>query len=173
MSAGTRLADRFARLFRNEHRRVRDGLLALVRALEARDLRLARALLDQVAIDTGPHFRYEEEALYPALVEIFGPEYIERLLRDHDRVIGSAGSLASLTAKGSLTDEEVGYAIRLVRSVLPHVSDCDGLSIMVERLAPETVQAILDARDRSLCDGVGLFDWARQLRRRPTAAPAG
>lgn len=172
MSAETTLVERFAQVFRAEHRVVRDELLELMQAFQAREPTRIRSLLDRIAADAGPHFRYEEEALYPALVEIFGPEYVEKLLGDHDRVIGTAGSLAALAAKAPLDDEDVAYGVRLVRSILPHVSDCDGLSIMVERLAPAAVQEILDARDRSLRDGLDLLEWAREVRRRPSVGPA-
>lgn len=172
MLAQRRLTEWFASLFREEHRAVRDALLDLVEAFRARDLAAARSLLARIAADTGPHFRYEEEALYPALVDIFGPEYVERLLGDHDRVIGVAGSLVALSARDTLTDEEVAHGIHLARSVLPHVSDCDGLSIMVERLPGETVQAILDTRDRARAQGLDLFEWATGVRRRPSVTPA-
>lgn len=49
---------------------------------------------------------------------------------------------------------------------MPHVSDCDGLSIMVERLPTEKVQSILDARDHSLRAGLDLLQWAKQVRTR-------
>ncbi len=171
MPGETALLEWFARVFREEHRTVRDELLELIEAFRARDRGRIRSLVDRVAADAGPHFRYEEEALYPALVEIFGPEYVEKLLGDHDRVIGTAGTLAALAAKAPLDDEDVAYGVRLVRSILPHVSDCEGLSIMVERLAPATVQAILDARDRSLREGLGLLEWAGEVRRRRSVGP--
>jgi hypothetical protein len=165
--ARRRLSERFACVFHEEHRALRDDLLDLVEALRARDRTAARSLLVRMAADAGPHFRYEEEALYPALVEIFGPEYIERLVGNHDRAISVAGSLAALAARSALSDEDVVYGVRLVRSVLPHVSDCDGLSIMVERLSGETVRAILGARDIARAQGLDLFDWAMRVRRRP------
>jgi len=44
-------------------------LLDLIQAFQDRNLSRARELLGRVAALTGPHFRYEEEALYPALTE--------------------------------------------------------------------------------------------------------
>jgi hypothetical protein len=76
------LADQFTQMFREEHRQVRDTLRDLV-----------QALLRQAAALTGPHFRYEEEYLYPGLVQIFGEEYIEKLLGDHGVAIGTAKKL--------------------------------------------------------------------------------
>lgn len=165
------LSEQFAQIFRDEHRKVRDTLLDLILAFQKRDKARIQSLLNQAAIYTGPHFRYEEEALYPALVEIFGDEYIQQLLADHDRVIGTAKKLIELASKDSITDEDVMEATRLIRKVLPHVSDCDGLSIMVERLPTEKVQVILDTRDYSLREGLDLLCWADQVRKRPAIVP--
>jgi hypothetical protein len=163
------LFEQFRRAFGAEHRLVRDLLLGLIDAFQARDVGLAQDLLDRTAVATGPHFRYEEEALYPALVQIFGPEYVDQLLHDHDRVIGSAERLIELTDHPSLSDVQVTEGVRHARSMLPHVSDCDGLAIMVERLPDAQVQTILDARERALQDDLDLLSWAREVRGRPAA----
>ena len=168
----TALAEQFTEVFREEHRGVRDALLDLIGAFEARDQAWAEALLIRAAASVGPHFRYEEEALYPALVEIFGEEYIERLFRDHDGAIGAAARLVELAGKDGLTDGDVAEAKRLLRGILPHVSDCDGLSIMVEVLREDTVRSILAGRERSLAAGLDLLSWAREVRGRPITAPA-
>jgi hypothetical protein len=162
------LADDFARIFRDEHRVVRDTLLDLIQAFEDRDRERIRALLNAVAILTGPHFRYEEESMYPALTGIFGAEYVEKLLRDHDRAIEIAEELIALSAKDEFSSEDIVMAVRLIRGgVLPHVSDCDGLSIMVETLPEDQVQDILDRRQESLAAGLDLLAWAKTVRRRP------
>jgi hypothetical protein len=160
------LAQKFAQLFHEEHRQVRDLLLDLQQAFEQRDNTRAQQIVDQIAKLTGPHFRYEEESVYPVLVSIFGEEYVDKLLSDHDRVIASAKRLASLAQTSPLDEEHVNEARTLVRSVLPHVSDCDGLSIMVERLPEEQVSNILQSRARALAEGLDLTRWASEVRRR-------
>ena len=168
----TVLADEFSQTFREEHREIRDTLLDLIRAFEGGDRLRIGQLLGRAATLTGPHFRYEEAALYPALVEIFGEDYIEQLFGDHDRAIGGAKRLGELAGQAALSDEDVTEATRIIRAILPHVSDCDGLSIMVEVLPDEKVQSIFDARDRSLEEGLDLLAWADRVRPRPVAAPA-
>ena len=163
------LADRFTETFRAEHRQVRDGLLELIEAFEAGDQVRARALLGHIAALTGPHFRYEEEALYPALVGIFEAAYVESLLQAHDGAIAGARRLVALASAAALPEEQVREAVHLIRNILPHVSDCDGLSIMTERLPQERVQAVLDARERSLGEGLDLLQWAAQVRSRGPA----
>ncbi len=164
------LADQFTQIFRNEHRAVRDTLLALILAFQERDRGRIQSLLGQTATLTGPHFRYEEEALYPALVDIFGGEYVEKLLSDHDQAIGRAKLLIDLAGKDPLTARDVADAVRIIRSILPHVSDCEGLSIMVERLPAATVESILKARDRSRSAGLDLLEWAGKVRNRPSVS---
>ena len=66
-------------MFRTEHRQVRDLLLDLVRAFQELDAGRARSLLTAVGDATGPHFRYEEEAMYPQLTGIFGDAYVAKL----------------------------------------------------------------------------------------------
>src|SRR5579884_900069 len=153
----------FAALFHEEHRAVRDLLLALADAFESRDLPRARALLAA----TGPHFRYEEEALYPALVPVFGDAYVEQLFADHDLAIASARRLAELAGRQELTDAEAAEAVRLVRGILPHVSDCEGLSIMVELLPQAAVETLLAARAAARAAGLDLLAWAAAVRGRP------
>ncbi len=163
------LADEFAETFRAEHRQVRDALLELIDAFEQRDRTRAGTLLQQIAQLTGPHFRYEEESLYPALVDIFGPDYIEKLLADHDQAIANAARLVELAAAEPLTDADVTEARTLARAILPHVSDCDGLSIMVELIPDGNVAAVLHARESARADGLDLLTWSRETRQRPRA----
>lgn len=161
------LANQFSTIFRDEHRAVRDALFELSDTLRRRKPVESRDILARIATLTGPHFRYEEEVMYPSLVQIFGQEYVSKLYGDHNRLIGSAERLVQLTGKNSWNDEEVEEGLELVRGMLPHVSDCDGLSIMVERFPEATVRNILDARKRCNREGIDLLRWARELRQRP------
>ncbi|GBC96069.1 hypothetical protein HRbin16_01870 [bacterium HR16] len=160
------LAQEFTQLFREEHRQVRDLLLDLQQAFERRDNTQAQQIVQRIAELTGPHFRYEEESVYPALIGIFGEEYVSKLLSDHDRVIASARRLVALAQTNPLGEAEVQEARALIRSVLPHVSDCDGLSIMVERLPEEQVSGILATRAHALSEGIDLMRWASEVRQR-------
>ena len=159
--------ERFAAVFREEHRVVRDLLLDLVDAYENGNPVRARKVLTEVARITGPHFRYEEETLYPALVPVFGAEYIEKLLGDHDFAIASARRLVELTDGRRLSEQETSEAVRLTRGILPHVSDCEGLTIMVELFPGPAVESVLDARERAREEGLDLLTWARDVRTRP------
>lgn len=165
------LADAFSETFREEHRAVRDAVFDLIDAFGARDREAAAALVERIAVLTGPHFRYEEESLYPALVKIFGPTYVDALIDDHDGAIAGARRLVELVS-APIGEDESEEGARIARSLLPHVSDCDGLSLMVERLPDEDVRAVFDTRSRTLAADLDLLTWADNVRHRPVLSQA-
>lgn len=91
--------------FREDHRKVRDSLLELASAAEAGDLAKASEILGLIDTMVGPHFRYEEESLYPAMKEFLG-DYVEQLIREHDGAIETAKTAAILLSKPALSAEE-------------------------------------------------------------------
>lgn len=165
------MSDAFSKLFREEHRAVRDALFELSDAFDAADGERAGELLGTIAQLTGPHFRYEEETMYPLLVQVFGPDYISALIDDHDVAIATARRLVEL-AGGDLSDDEIIEAKRLTQAILPHVADCDGLSIMVETLDDDQVAAIFAKRDETLAADLDLLTWDATVRTRPVLVAA-
>ena len=164
--AATGSADRFATVFRQEHREIRDAILDLIEAARRDDTIGARRLVWRLAELIGPHFRYEEECLYPALVEFFGPEYLESLCTEDDSAIGAARRLAELVERAAPSASDREEMEALARGLLPHVSDCEGLSIMVERLPEPDVVRILERRRRAWEQNLDLPSWADEARRR-------
>ena len=79
-SAVARPVEHFTFLFGQEHRGARDLLLDLVRAFEAGDQPRARTLLTRLSTLAGPHFRYEEESLYPELVRTLERREVEAIV---------------------------------------------------------------------------------------------
>ena len=159
--------EQFVAGFRDEHRLGRDVLMGMSEAFQQRDTARIGQLFSQFDTGIGPHMRYEEETMYPALVETFGPEYIEKMLQDHDRALGTAGRLMELASHDPITEGDVREAQRLLRGLLPHVSDCDGLAIILERLPAEKQQAIAESRDRAVRDGTTVMQWAERRGRTP------
>ncbi len=149
-----------------EHREVRDILLGLIAAFEARDVKSARKLQKELCIHAGPHFRYEEETLHPLLQPVVGKVQVEHLNREHDRAIVDAIYLGKITAEKKLGEDEARQGKRLVRRILPHVSDCDGLHVMVEMISEAEVETILAARENALKENISLLDWASKIRER-------
>lgn len=149
--------------FREDHRKVRDGLLELMEALQSKDIATARKILGKINVVVGPHFRYEEETLYPALRVLLG-EYVDQLLKEHDGVIATARSCADLLKKDSLTDGEAKQAATAARTLLIHVSNCDGLSILSERLSKKEIDNLSEKLAVARKAGVPLLDWAETIR---------
>lgn len=166
MAEEVTIANQFAQVFRNEHRAIRDALFGLIQAFEKKSSMEINSTLTTVATLTGPHFRYEEEALYPSLIGIFGERYIDKLLSDHDRAIRAAKRISALAGSNHQTNEQVSEAVVLIRGILPHVSDCEGLSIMTETLPPRELAAILKARERATQQGLDLLTWSSEMRDR-------
>jgi hemerythrin HHE cation binding domain-containing protein len=149
--------------FREDHRKVRDGLLDLIDALQSKDAVKARKILGKINVLVGPHFRYEEETLYPALRVLLG-EHVDQLLKEHDGVITTARFCADLLKKDSLADGEAKQAATAARSLLIHVSNCDGLSILSERLSKKEIDNLSEKLAAARKAGVPLLDWAKTIR---------
>lgn len=151
--------------FREDHRKVRDWLLELANSLEAKNIQKAGEILGELDGLLGPHFRFEEESLYPALKR-FLDEYVDDLLKEHDKAIEAARELARLIGKGEISDDEAREAAQKTRSLLVHVSNCDGLAILAERLDAAEIQdlgrKLAEVRD----EGVSLLDWAEKIRKK-------
>jgi hypothetical protein len=149
--------------FREDHRKVRDRLLEMIGALQSKDVATARETLGRLDTLVGPHFRFEEEMLYPTL-RVFLGEYVDQLLQEHDGVIDTARLCAELLEKESLTNEEAQQAANAARALLVHVSNCDGLAILTERLQPEKLDQLAEKFAAAREAGVPLLEWAETIR---------
>lgn len=149
--------------FRADHRQVRDGLIELTNALQAKNVPRAREILGQIDKLVGPHFRFEEEALYPAL-RVFLGEYVDDLIKEHDGVIATARAAVALLQKSELSDAEAKEAAKNARALLGHVSNCDGLGILAERLSAAELAQLGEKLVAARKAGVSLLNWAESIR---------
>lgn len=150
--------------FREDHRKVRDGILTISEALRNKDVKKAREILGVLNELTGPHFRYEEENLYPALRKYLG-EYVDSLYKEHDNVIATAKVCAGLLAKETLTDQESQDATNAAMAMLIHVSNCDGLAILSERFNSKEMDELANSFAKSRSANVPLLTWADTIRK--------
>jgi hypothetical protein len=104
--------------------------------------------------------------MYPQLTVIFGEAYAGKLLADHGGAIRNARELQHLAGYQSLTEQQAERAVELTRQILPHVSDCDRLSIMVEPLAKPAVGRSLASRHAALGAELDLPAWSATSRDR-------
>lgn len=161
------VVEEFTNIFRQEHREVWDIILALISAFRNTDRDAIGSLLEKLVELTGPHFRYEEESLYPELTEFFTDEYVAKLYGDHDMAIANAKRVTALASINPLSEEQCRDAVRMLQSIMPHVSDCDGLSILIETMPEEKIQAVLDTREAAREANLSLTTWANGPRNRP------
>ncbi|WP_338598592.1 hemerythrin domain-containing protein [Sulfolobus tengchongensis] len=157
----------FAKNFRDEHRRIRDTILELSLAINEGRINEARELLVRLDQLTGPHFRYEEEAMYPALVKFLGKKNVEKLFKEHDGAIETANTLKNLLSKDKLNNEEKEKAVDLTLGLLPHVTDCEGLTLFVEKMPDHQVKNILESREKAMKENLPLTKWSTTIRKRP------
>ncbi len=150
--------------FREDHRKVRDGILDITEALKHRDVRKAREILGNINVFVGPHFRYEEEHLYPALRALLG-EYVDQLVSEHNTVIATAKACAQLLSKDNLTDRESDDAVKAAMAILVHVSNCDGLAILSERFTKKELDDLGKKFAEARKKGVPLLEWADKIRK--------
>ncbi len=150
--------------FREDHRKVRDYLLDLADAAEAGDVAKAGGILGQVDTLIGPHFRYEEETLYPAMKEFLG-DYVDSLIEEHGGAIDTAKTAAKVLSQSSISEEEGQVVAKAARALLVHVSNCDGLNILAERFSQEKLDKLGEAFAQSRAAGVPLLRWADTIRK--------
>jgi len=153
--------------FQTEHRETRDNLLELSEAIEEGNLDRAEELAQEVNAAAGPHFQYEEDALYPALIPFFGEVKVKELVAEHDEAIEAARTLADLTSQDELTDEETQEALQALPNIMVHVSDCDGLTVYLERADDEVFEEIRESMDEAHEQSLTLTEYDDTVRPSP------
>ena len=111
--------NQFTEVFRDEHRQMRDMLLGLIDAFQSSDSERVRQGIEEMTAHAAPHFQYEQQALYPALADVHGDSYVEKLLAEHGQALEAALQLAELAEQEELDEEALEYGLDLVRQLLP------------------------------------------------------
>lgn len=160
---------KFAALFRDEHRETRDILFGLIERFRDGHDRATRPLIARLRQIAGPHFCYEEKALYPTLLshELIHDAYFNHLMGEHDRGVAVIRKLVQVVDHHNLSEDDRRIASMYAYCILPHVTECDGLSLLVERLPEKEVEAILNRREQARREVADLLDWAAGPRDRP------
>lgn len=156
--------EKFIKTFKQEHQTILDGLLDLRRAVRQADAARAQELVRELDQVMGPHFRVEEEALYPMLTDYLGAENVRNLLDEHKGAVAAMhlfkqhiGDPAWLQARGP-------EALKTLEGFFMHVTSCDGLSIIIERFSDVQKVELAEHLDRVLAASLPLTVW------RPTAS---
>jgi hemerythrin len=130
------MAQDFIKGFQNDHRKVIDHLIELQAAIQADEMPKARDILKSLDRLVGPHFKFEEEHLYPEL-RLFLGERIDEMLKEHEGAVSITGSLVNYLSKDKHSQEEKKAALRDLSGFFVHAANCDGLVLLAERLTEE------------------------------------
>lgn len=154
----------FAEIFKDEHRAIRDLLFDLVQAFRSRDQAGVNFFVNNLVGLAGPHFRYEEETLYPALLDLVSQEQVLNLLNDHDYAIAAIRKLKQLGSQSELTALDSRTGADCAQDLIAKVFRCDGLSIVIERLPEQSIRETMSARSRAVEANLNLLQWAGSIR---------
>ena len=148
--------------FHADHQHVVAALFELRQAIAERNVPGVRQILGAAEGLVGPHFKFEELYLYPALEPFLGEAYGKRLLNEHDGIFRSIRKIAQLSQSDSWDDAQYQSAMANLELIYEHPISCDGLSLWIERL-PESrreglLQKMLDTRKQ----GTRLSEYYRE-----------
>lgn len=155
----------FEDLFKKEHQSILEDTERLIERIRNGTNPDVEDEVNRLNDHLGPHFRYEEEALYPSLKDQYGRIYVKRLYDSHEGTIHTLRKINDMIQNNSLNQSK---ALELIYGwLLPHVSDCEGLSIMVDQIPPVAIEKIIQARERAKSENLDLLTWADQEREEP------
>jgi hypothetical protein len=120
--------------FHSDHQKVVVALCELRQAIANYDVPGVRKILGCAENLVGPHFKFEELYLYPALERFLGESYTKKLYNEHDGVFRSIRRIAHLAQNDTWSEVEQESAKTNLELVYEHPIACDGLSLWMEKL---------------------------------------
>jgi RND superfamily putative drug exporter len=141
--------ERLGQVSHAEHRQLLDLLVEIEVASERRPERVL-ALARELRRLAEPHFRYEQQALFPQLVPMLGTEYVEGLYAAQEGVFEALSKIERLAVPGSSPAAAADETRRLIGGARSSLITCDAAAEAVERQPSEVADRILAARERAL-----------------------
>jgi RND superfamily putative drug exporter len=142
--------DRLHDVAEGEHRRLLDLLAEIELASELREGERVRGLAREMRALAEPHFRYEQRALLPQLVDTLGAEHVEGIYAAQESVVEALARIEELSDSIRVYEPAVAETRRLLSSARSSVIACDALSSVVDHQPPEVAERVLAARERVL-----------------------
>jgi hypothetical protein len=127
----------FLGAFKEDHKIILNNLLSLKDAVKRKDTKNAASLVVFLDDIMGPHFRVEEEALYPMLTEYFGEDNVERLLEEHTLATDAMNEFKHNIGSERYMVEHGEDTLKKLQGFFLHVTSCDGLSIIIEKFSDD------------------------------------
>jgi hypothetical protein len=156
--------DRLLHEFHADHQRIVDTLLTLRRALCDASRAHLCAALDEADRLLGPHCKWEEVFLYPALSGLVGEVRVQRLMTEHDGVYRSLRRLAELAGLRVWSDAERATAHEHWGLMVEHVVNCDALGRYVALLAPDRLSQCAEGLWALRRQPLRLADYCKERR---------
>lgn len=148
--------------FHSDHQKVVSALFELRLAIQARDIARVRSILNAAEDLVGPHFKFEELYLYPALERFLGETYIKKLLNEHDGVFRSVGRIAQLARKDAWLDADARSAQANLELIYEHPISCDGLSLWMEKFPQVEQEKLLEKMQEVRRQSTKLSEYHRE-----------
>lgn len=148
--------------FHSDHQKVVGALFELRQAIAARSIPRIREILEAAEGLVGPHFKFEELYLYPALQRFLGEASVKRLLVEHDGIFRSVGRIAQLAQKDSWSDADADSAASNLDLIYEHPISCDGLSLWMERMPTQEQNDLFDKMQEVRRQGTRLSEYRRE-----------
>lgn len=145
--------------FLDDHRILIAGLNKIIMALEGNQTAEAMRLAGELDRDAGAHMAFEEEVFYPQLAAVYGEEFVQQMLAEHEAGHRAIKSLVSLKESQELTDKERVGVLDDLGVALKHVMSCGTMLAELGSGKPEMDAQALD-RLRELRERAGR--WSRR-----------
>jgi hypothetical protein len=158
------MATRLIHEFHGDHQKVVGALLELRQAIAATDLARIRSILASAEGLLGPHFKFEELHLYPALEGFLGESGVKRLLNEHDGVFRSLKRIVELAQKDAWSEADRRSAQENLGLIYEHPVSCDGLSLWLERLPEEQSLQLSELLAAVRKQGTSFSEYDRERR---------
>ena len=152
------------KVIRCEHRHLLTALVRLTIALGERNPARFRKQLESVTALLAVQFRYEEEALFPALVPVLHTDSVEALLAAHDEIISGMESLEAVAAADTIPETQVNAAAAVIWRVLENQYASERLTVLFCELTEDAAKSVFTARGTALDEQVDLTTWATSKR---------
>lgn len=150
--------------FHADHQQVVSALVELRQAISETNVRQVRSILNAAEGLLGPHFKFEELHLYPALEPFLGGHGVKRLVREHDEVFQHVGRIADLARKDAWSAQDYRSAQDSLEFISEHPIACDGLSLWMERLSTEQRGDLYAKMEQIRSQETTFSDYARERR---------
>jgi hypothetical protein len=148
--------------FHSDHQQVVGALFELRQAITQRDIPKVRTILASAEKLVGPHFKFEELYLYPALEPFLGESYTKKLYNEHDGVFRSIRRIAQLAQNDSWSEGDHQSAATNLELIYEHPIACDGLSLWMERLPEGKKQQLLEKMHEVRKQATSLSEYYRE-----------